>query len=312
MDAEVRKTGISGTDISAICGVNPFKSAFGVWLEKTGQAEPKQENPEMRWGKILEPVVATQFRQEHPDISQQMAMNKTTFVSPANPIVVGTPDYLFDDIQQGLEVKTHGTHAAARLGFGESGTDDVPKHHYLQCEWYMLLMGWDVWHLAALLGGQDYREYRMERDSELDERLVGLANAFWDKYVVPVEPPKLDGSNDVREYLKRRFATHSDMLPVATYLQREIYNDYWQQRQARDAAQNEVDRLENILKFQIGDTAGLQFENGRLTWKRCKDGTNIDWEAVAIAAGATNEQIAGCTSVRPGVRRFLAKLHKEG
>ncbi|GAG53825.1 unnamed protein product, partial [marine sediment metagenome] len=143
MDQKLRKTGIGGTDIAAICGVNPHKTAFRVWLEKTEQAEPIEETRQMRWGVILEPVVATQFRLAHPEFAERMKMNKTTFIKPDNPLVVGTPDYLLRDlcnVAEGLEIKAHSYFAASRLGFGEQGTDDVPKHHYLQCEWYMMLM----------------------------------------------------------------------------------------------------------------------------------------------------------------------------
>jgi len=311
MDAEVRASGISGTDIAAICGIDPHKTAFRVWLEKTEQAEPIEETPQMRWGLILEPVVATQFRQAHPDFALDMAMNTTTYKNPDNPLIVGTPDYLIHDIEQGLEVKTHGAWAAARLGFGEQGTDDVPKHHYLQCEWYMALMDWQTWHLAVLIDNSDYREFKIERNTDLDERLIGVAQAFWDKYVVPVEPPKMDGSKDVTEYLKRQYPTHTDMLLVATDAQRELYDEYWQYRRARDVAVAEMNRLENVLKFHIGDAAGLVFDNGKLTYKRCKDGSKTDWKAVAKAAGATKEQIAEYTTVRPGVRRFLAKLTEQ-
>jgi putative phage-type endonuclease len=309
MDAEVRKTGLGGTDIAAICGIHPHRTAFQVWEEKTGQAEPVEETPQMRWGLILEPVVATQFRQAHPDITAGMAMNKTTFKNPDNPLLVGTPDYLLGDLEQGLEIKTVGTFMAK--GFGELGTDDVPKHHYLQCEWYMALMEYNVWHLAALIGGQDYREYRIERDSDLDVQLVGLAQSFWDKYVVTDTPPPMTASKDVSDYLKRQYPNHTDMLPVATDEQAVIYDEYWHHRKAAELAGEEAERLKNVLKFQIGDTAGLVFENGRLTWKRSKDGTKIDWKGVATDAEATVEQIAACTSVRPGSRRFLAKLTEQ-
>ena len=306
MDAEVRKTGISGTDISAICGVNPYRTAFQVYLEKTGKAEAVEVTPQMRWGLILEPVVATQFRLAHPKEFGEMKMNETTFVNPDNQLVVGTPDYLMPETEHGLEVKTVGTFMAK--GFGDQGTDDVPKHHYLQCEWYMILMGWTHWHLAALIGGQDYREYRFVRNGGLDEKLLDIAGRFWDKHVKADEPPPLDGSKTVANYLKRTFPTHTDMLPVATDEQAAIYNEYWWSRRQRDQAQAEMDRLENVLKFHIGDTAGLVFENGKLTYKRCNDGSKTDWQGVAVAAGATAEQIAECTTVRPGVRRFLAKL----
>jgi len=310
MDHEIRKTGISGTDIAAICGVNPHKTAFRVWEEKTGKAEPIEQTRQMKWGHILEPVVATQFRLAHPEFAKRMKMNKTTFVNPDNALVVGTPDYLLPP-EEGLEVKAHSYFAAARLGFGEQGTDDVPKHHYLQCEWYMILMDVYRWHLAVLIDTSDYREYQIERKPALDEKLLDIAARFWDKHVKADEPPPLDGSKDVANYLKRTFPTHTDMLPVATDEQTAIYDEYWHHRRARDLAVAEMDRLENVLKFHVGDTAGLVFKNGKLTWKRCKDGSKTDWKAVAIAAGATTEQIAEYTTARPGVRRFLAKLTEQ-
>ena len=35
-----RTQGIGGSDVSIIAGINPFRSVYQLWLEKTGQAEP--------------------------------------------------------------------------------------------------------------------------------------------------------------------------------------------------------------------------------------------------------------------------------
>jgi putative phage-type endonuclease len=53
-----RNKGIGGSDVSAICGLNPWRSPLSVYLEKTGQIEAAEENEAMRWGTLLEPVVA--------------------------------------------------------------------------------------------------------------------------------------------------------------------------------------------------------------------------------------------------------------
>ena len=37
-----RRMGIGGSDASVIAGVNPFRSVFQLWKEKTGQAEPEE------------------------------------------------------------------------------------------------------------------------------------------------------------------------------------------------------------------------------------------------------------------------------
>jgi len=57
---EVRKQGIGGSDISALAGCNPWKSAIHVFLEKTGRFEV-EPNEKMKWGNILEDPVAREY-----------------------------------------------------------------------------------------------------------------------------------------------------------------------------------------------------------------------------------------------------------
>ena len=48
-----RTQGIGGSDVSVIAGMNPFKSAYTLWLEKTGQIELKEtENNYTFWNTI--------------------------------------------------------------------------------------------------------------------------------------------------------------------------------------------------------------------------------------------------------------------
>ena len=53
-----RTQGIGGSDVSIIAGINPFKSAHQLWLEKTGQMEPEEGDTEYtHFGTLLEPIV---------------------------------------------------------------------------------------------------------------------------------------------------------------------------------------------------------------------------------------------------------------
>ena len=57
-----RRMGIGGSDASVIAGVNPFRSVFQLWKEKTGQAEPEETETEYtHFGSILEPVIKREF-----------------------------------------------------------------------------------------------------------------------------------------------------------------------------------------------------------------------------------------------------------
>ena len=57
-----RTMGIGGSDVSVIAGINPYKSAYQLWLEKTGQTEPAEsENEYTHFGTVLEPVIRKEF-----------------------------------------------------------------------------------------------------------------------------------------------------------------------------------------------------------------------------------------------------------
>ena len=57
-----RTTGIGGSDVSVIAGINPYRSVFQLWLEKTGQTEPCESGNECtHFGTVLEPIVKQEF-----------------------------------------------------------------------------------------------------------------------------------------------------------------------------------------------------------------------------------------------------------
>ena len=60
---QTRNLGIGGSDAGAIMGMNPWKSKYQLWLEKTGQAEPEDISGKesVYWGTVLEAPVADRF-----------------------------------------------------------------------------------------------------------------------------------------------------------------------------------------------------------------------------------------------------------
>ena len=59
----VRNSGIGGSDIACIMGLNPWKSAYALYAEKHGDVEPEDlsNNEFVYWGTVLEQVVADRF-----------------------------------------------------------------------------------------------------------------------------------------------------------------------------------------------------------------------------------------------------------
>ena len=154
---EARKSGIGGSDVASIMGLNKYSSPLEVWLIKTG----KQEAPDLsdkqavEWGNILEDVVADKFKADH--FSEYKVFRKNAMlVSKERPWAFANLDrYIIDrDGRRGvLEIKTAGLYRA------DDWDDGVPLYYLTQVTHYLDVTGFDFAMVAVLIGGQDYREY---------------------------------------------------------------------------------------------------------------------------------------------------------
>ena len=53
-----RKNYFGGTDLAAIAGLNPYRTALDVYLDKTSDDIREETNSAMRWGNLLEELVS--------------------------------------------------------------------------------------------------------------------------------------------------------------------------------------------------------------------------------------------------------------
>ena len=68
---KARKNGIGGSDVSAIVGMNPYKSNVDLWLEKTGRRTPEDisEKPYVKYGNQAEHHLRELFKLDFPEYS---------------------------------------------------------------------------------------------------------------------------------------------------------------------------------------------------------------------------------------------------
>ena len=59
-----RKNYIGGSDLGAIAGLNPYRTALDVYLDKTSDDITEETSPAMRWGNFLEDVVAKAYSED--------------------------------------------------------------------------------------------------------------------------------------------------------------------------------------------------------------------------------------------------------
>lgn len=199
---ELRRRGIGGSDVAAVMGLSPWLSAFTLWHIKAGTVEaPKLDSEPVYWGKVLESLVATRWRQEHPD-KHAGHWQGCTWADPAEPWRHANPDWIATDghgHREIVEIKT------TRFGdeWGHSGGDIVPPYYLTQLLWYCDIMSAGVGWLAVLIGGSDYREYRFEVSEHADEiaTIRAMTRAFWESLQAG-DAPDIDASNSTYQVLR--------------------------------------------------------------------------------------------------------------
>jgi putative phage-type endonuclease len=254
---EARK-GIGGSDIGALMGKSPWKSAFQLWAEKTGQlSDDVEPSMPMKLGTAFEPAIRQLFQEENKD---WLTVHETgTWQSKENSLLKANPDGIIEwkDGELGvLEIK-----------FTRQYWDDLPEHYNLQVQHYLQVLGLKRGLVVAVAGG-DWREFEVVLDDSLVEDMKSAVRAFYD-LLEAKQAPEYDGSNSTYETVR----TLSEGLQEgeielgalwANLLSTKAEADYW--ANALQAQKSAVLAFMNGTKYGLyqGDKViALQARNGK-------------------------------------------------
>ena len=124
---QIRASGIGGSEIAAVAGLSPFGGPLDIWLRKTGAVNDDDiSGPHIERGRHLGPGLASWFRAKTGLRVANVGDEEQTFVHPAHPLVIATPDGLVED-HQVLECKFPSFRVAHH--WGQPGTDEVPDYY---------------------------------------------------------------------------------------------------------------------------------------------------------------------------------------
>ncbi len=187
-----RKSGLGGSDIAAICGMNPYKTAMDVWREKTSTDMPDEDidNLNMSVGNALESLVADTYLRHRNEGNIDFAkpgveMYETdTVIHPEYSYLRANVDRLVSDGSV-LEIKT-----ALSFGSQKLWREGIPEYHRYQIAFYAYVLNAPYADVAVLcVGERSPRYYRYERDAVFETYIIDTAHAFWNNCVLNSEPP---------------------------------------------------------------------------------------------------------------------------
>jgi len=293
-----RSRGVGGSEMFAALGKDPRCSRLELYMRKVGELpEPDFDGDErVRFGTLLEPVIRQEFARR---TGYHVIGRRQTYVHRSEPIIA-SPDGLIPSIGAGVECKAADKFEAEE--FGEPESDQVPVRYVVQCATYMVVRDAPEWYLAVLIGGNDFRIYRIPRDPDLEAAIVAGARDFW-SHVERRRPPDPATPDDVR----LRWPKDLGLTVHATPAIAETCAELSAAITRRKAAGITEDTLKMEIQQFMADASELVDVDGRkklATWRSARASRRFDAERFATDHP---ELYAQYLREQPGSRRFLLK-----
>lgn len=297
-----RRSGIGGTDAAAIVGLHPYRTLWDVVAEKKGLIPSTASNERMQIGQDLEDPVARMYaRREHCRVRRvnELWRDRTY------PFLIGHPDRLVIGRKKGLEVKTFDGRNLDE--WSEPGEPvKVPKHYYLQCQWYMGLRDFEAWDLAVLIGLRQVRVYKLERNEFVIRRLRERAREVWERYVLTDDMPLMEDSAAARRYLREKHPEQLNDTLIADERLNELVPQWREAKDANEAAETRVKNLRAAIAEIIGDNMGAVGPDWAVTFKKNRNTVEMltDYEGLLIELS----QRHGFTVEAEDIARFTKEV----
>ncbi|WP_395146993.1 YqaJ viral recombinase family protein [Moraxella atlantae] len=314
----LRQSGIGGSDISAIMGFNPYKTAYDLYHDKINDVVADAQTEAAYWGTILEGVVAKEYELRndckvqrvnymirHPKFDFAIANIDRAVINPSISGNVRIKDGALTTDKL-LEVKTASEYM--KNVWGDEASDQVPDNYNLQCQWYMGITGVDECDLALLLGGNKYRQYNIKFDAELFEIMINEAQNFWLNHVLArVEPTPTTLANAKHKYAR---ALPDSTLDLAFNDDDNIakIDRYIELKDQIKGLETELEQAQTDLICLIGEHEALAVEGELvMTYKNQKGRETFDKKGCLKAYPELAEKFAEFTKVGEASRTLRVK-----
>lgn len=248
---------VGGSDIAAILGISPWKTATDLWLDKTRPRIADGYNmAAKRRGSRLEPYIVDMIQEEH---GLKIVHRNERYIDPDVPFFACEVDAETDD--ENIEIKT--VHPFKAKEWGDLDSDQLPLHYLAQIQWQMGIRKRARTRVFALIG-DDLRPYVVDRDEETIQAIRERAMDFWTAYVQPRKQPPLDyADRKTLDTLRRMYPGTDGSTLMATAM-----HEHW--RAVMTTALDMVEKYQGVvdgarahLLSEMGAAALLKFDDGK-------------------------------------------------
>jgi len=168
-----RKKAIGASDVPAILGLSPYRTAYDVWLDKTGQIPDQEETDAMRRGNYLERAILDYAEDQ---IGEQLIRNQRRVCTELN--LAANCDALVKSSNVPVQAKS-----SRMFGLYGEGESDVPDAVTAQTHAEMLCTETEFAWVPVLAAALELRMYRVPLIPRFAVLLRRVLPAWWHECV---------------------------------------------------------------------------------------------------------------------------------
>lgn len=326
---EEYNSGIGGSRSAGICGLNDWMTPMSIYLELKGQGKPFEGNQYTEWGNRNEANIIKKFEDE---TGYKVIGEQDFFRHPEFNFMICHVDGLVCDPEQDnevigvLEVKTAGFMSRKNWGDPETEPNRYPQSYLIQClhnfhtiDSNKLYPKLKYAFLAVLIGGNDYRQYTITPDIQAIQDLVSIEKNFWNDMLNDI-PPTEYGTEASRRYFQNQYPTHIESEIQATDEIDQVFHRLFQGSKIMAQAMSDKAYNSDLIIEFMEDNGKVVGPDWSATYRKNKDGSKTDWEAVAReifdrwcnpdSSDSFKMIVSSHTKVKPGARVFRPSFTK--
>ena len=181
---------IGASESGAILGLNPWKTAVDVWIEKTNETEPLEDNLNMRLGRDLEPIIQKLFEEE------------TGLKVRKDHKIRIDDEYIF--ITTNLDGIVIGEKVPVEYKTMTKWDGDIPDYYYCQIQHQMMVTNTPYCYFVVLvLGlGKQLVVEKYDRDDSFIYKMRKELVHFWNENVLKNVVPEIVSIEDAKKVYK--------------------------------------------------------------------------------------------------------------
>jgi putative phage-type endonuclease len=292
-----RRFGIGASEIAALLGISKWSSPIALWEAKVLGHEidesyamelgTEMESPIAKiWARKAKRYIALVDTIQHPKLRFAIATPDRGVFLTKEDMGDGRRKKQRPDLERAekiLQVKSTNWRMAHL--WGEEDTDSIPDEYVAASHWEGTVAGVQIVDFAVDFDKTKLKTYRVMVDEEIFAGMYEVAERFMIDHVLARVPPAPDATDRYSEYLKRAFPRETSAnLDLVQNTEEDVLQTialFAKLKTAEKRLEAIMTLAKNKIVARIGGATGITGTFGKITYKKTKDGSKVNWQAVA-------------------------------